>query len=84
MTNSALQVQKVWVDEAVERIPQQIMSLLDRDQPKFVVYSFGQSLKPAPHSLVTSANFYNVCTNYQITGEVVTKTTFRVRARAKL
>jgi hypothetical protein len=68
----------VWVDEAMERIPQQIMSLLQRDEPKFVVYAFGQSLKPAPHSLVTSANFYNLCTNYQITGEVISKTTFRV------
>jgi hypothetical protein len=72
------QASKVWVDEAVERIPQQIMSLLQRDEPKFVVYAFGQSLKPAPHSLVTSANFYNLCTNYQITGEVISKTTFRV------
>jgi hypothetical protein len=66
------------LDEAVERIPQQILSLLARDEPRFVVYAFGQSLRPAPRSLTTSANFYNLCTNYQITGEVITKTTFRV------
>lgn len=65
-------------DEVVERIPQQILSLLQRDEPRFVVYSFGQSLKPAPRSLATSSSFYNLCTNYQVTGEVITKTTFRV------
>jgi hypothetical protein len=77
------QMNKIFVDEAVERIPQQIMSLLKRDEPKFVVYAFGQSLKPAPHSLVTSADFYNLCTNYQITGEVITKTTFRVEGELR-
>lgn len=77
------QMNKIFVDEAVERIPQQIMSLLKRDEPKFVVYSFGQSLKPAPHSLVTSPDFYNLCTNYQITGEVITKTTFRVEGELR-
>jgi len=79
----ALQIQHVWTDEAVERIPQQILSLLQRDEPRFVVYAFGQALKPAPHSLVTSANFYNLCTNYQITGEVITKTTFHVEGELK-
>ncbi|MGV3771502.1 MAG: hypothetical protein ACO1QB_01280 [Verrucomicrobiales bacterium] len=67
-----------FTDEVVERIPQQIMSLLQLDEPRFVVYSFGQSLRPAPRSLVTSAQYYGLCTNYQVTGEVITKTTFRV------
>lgn len=65
-------------DPVVERIPQQILSLLKTDEPRIVVYAFGQSLKPAERSLVTSGNFYNICTNYQITGELVTKTVLRV------
>ncbi|MDX1953525.1 MAG: hypothetical protein SFY81_15230 [Verrucomicrobiota bacterium] len=65
-------------DDVVERIPQQIMSLVRTDEPKFVVYAFGQSLKPAERSLTTTAQFYNLCTNYQITGEVATKTVFRI------
>jgi hypothetical protein len=76
-------VQNVWSDRAVEQIPQQIMSLLQRDEPRFVVYAFGQSLKPAPQSLTTSADFYNLCTNYQVTGEVITKTTFRVEGELR-
>ncbi|MBI4326735.1 MAG: hypothetical protein HY674_15945, partial [Chloroflexi bacterium] len=65
-------------DQAYERLPLQILSLLKADEPRLVVYAFGQSLKPAERSLVTSGNFYNLCTNYQITGEVVTKTVLRV------
>lgn len=70
-------------DAAYERIPQQIMSLLKADEPRLVVYSFGQALKPAgppfsPPSIVAGGPFYGLCTNYQVTGEVVTKTVFRV------
>jgi hypothetical protein len=65
-------------DAAVERIPQQILSLLKTDEPRLVVYAYGQSLKPADRSLVTAAGFFNLCTNYQITGETVTKTLLRI------
>ena len=43
-----------------------------------MVYAFGQSLKPAARSLTSDPNFYHMCTNYQIAGEVTTKTVFRV------
>ena len=69
---------KVVTDEVVERLPQQILSLLRADEPRVVVYSYGQSLRPALNSLITKpGNFYGLCTNYQITGEYVTKTTLR-------
>lgn len=83
LNNHPRQVQHVWTDRAVEAIPQQILSLLQRDEPRFVVYAFGQALKPAPRSLTTSADFYNLCTNYQVTGEVITKTTFRVEGELR-
>jgi hypothetical protein len=71
-------------DEAVERIPRQIMSLLKLGEPRFVVYCYGQSLKPANNSLVLNApansGLFNLCTNYQITGEIVTRTLLRVEA----
>lgn len=78
LNRDLVQVRGVWTDRAVEYIPQQILSLLRKDEPRFVVYAFGQSLKPAPRSLTTDPDFYHMCTNYQITGEVITKTTFRV------
>ena len=71
-------VNYAWTDRIVEQIPMQILSLLQKDEPRFVVYAFGQALQPAPRSIETSAAFYGLYTNYQITGEVITKTTFRV------
>jgi len=65
-------------DATIERIPQQILGLLKCDEtPRVVVYTFGQTLKPAPRSRVTSGPFFGLCTNYQITAEVVTRSVVR-------
>jgi hypothetical protein len=65
-------------DAIYERIPQQILSLLKEDESYVVIYAFGQSLKPAADSIVTAPGDYRgLCTNYQITGEVATKTMIR-------
>ena len=66
-------------DEELERIPQQVMSLLTLNQdPRFVIYSFGQTLHPADHSQVTGGSFNGLCTNYQITAETATRAVVRV------
>jgi hypothetical protein len=66
-------------DEVMERIPQQVMSLLTLNQtPRFVIYSFGQTLHPADHSLVTGGTFNGLCTNYQITAESASRAVVRV------
>jgi hypothetical protein len=68
-------------DAVVERIPQQILGLLHgSDQPpRFVIYCYGQALKPAPKSLyLTSGPFFGLCTNYQITAEIATRAVVRV------
>jgi hypothetical protein len=69
-------------DAAYERIPQQILGLLKADSvPRFVIYSFGQTLKPAPRSLymgnIGSGRYRGLCTNYQIVAEVVTRAVVR-------
>jgi hypothetical protein len=65
-------------DALVERIPQQVLSLLRQPEPHFVIYAFGQSLKPAPGSLVTAPGpYFGICQNYQITGEQIVKTVVR-------
>jgi hypothetical protein len=77
-TNAA---QKIWgVNDAVcERIPQQVLGLLTLDKsPRFLVFAYGQALKPAPRSIVTSGPFFNLCTNYQVTAEAATRTVFRI------
>jgi hypothetical protein len=66
-------------DAACERIPQQVLGLLSCDHtPRFVVYSFGQALKPADRSLVTSGAFSRLCTNYQVMAEAATRAVIRV------
>ncbi len=77
-TSSQNQTSYGLTDEVVEGIPRRILGLLKVDEPRFVVYAFGQSLKPADRSITTDINFYNLCTNYQVMGEIVTKTIFRV------
>ncbi|HWW00075.1 MAG TPA: pilus assembly PilX N-terminal domain-containing protein [Candidatus Acidoferrum sp.] len=66
-------------DDVMERIPQQILGLLKGGEaPRFVIYSYGQALKPAVRSIVTSGPYFGLCTNYQITAEVVTRAVVRI------
>jgi hypothetical protein len=66
-------------DAVYERIPQQVLGLLRCEStPRFVVYSYGQALKPATGSLVTSGTYSQMATNYQVTAEVATRAVVRV------
>ena len=66
-------------DEVLERLPQQVLSLLRADEPRFVIYSFGQTLKPAPNAVnLRPGPLYGIATNYTITGEYVTKSVLRL------
>lgn len=81
-------------DEDYERIPQEILSLLKVGEPRFVVYAWGQSLKPArlgvqydgagkidptqPLSGPSIDPATKVANNYQVTGEVATRAVVRV------
>jgi hypothetical protein len=66
-------------DQAYERIPQQILGLLRVDTvPRFVIYAYGQALKPAEHSLVNSGGLFGLVTNYQVTAEVATRSVVRI------
>ena len=64
-------------DAAYERLPQQVLSLLrGDDDPRFVIYAYGQALKPK--DIYFGQNNFNLCTNYQITGEFVIRTVCHV------
>jgi hypothetical protein len=63
-------------DEVVERIPQQIMGLLKVGEPQFVIYAWGQSLRPK--NLYLSSPNNNLCTNYEITGEFLSRSVCHV------
>ena len=62
-------------DEVVERIPRRMMSLVKKDDPRLVVYAFGQALEPAPNGRYRGLGQFNgIVTNYVPTAEFVTKT----------
>jgi hypothetical protein len=62
-------------DEAIERIPQQIMSLLQCDHtPRYVIYSYGQTLKPSQNSM--GAN--GVPSSYQVMAEAAYRAVVRI------
>jgi hypothetical protein len=60
-------------DFAYEQIPQQIISLLRVGQPRFVIYAYGQALKPQRIDSSTG-----LVENYQVTAEFATRTVVRI------
>jgi hypothetical protein len=73
------QLQNGLNDAVYEWLPQQVMGLLRNSEPRFVVYSYGQTLRPARASLYLGGGpFSGICTNYQVTAEVATRTVLRV------
>ena len=79
------QLQNGISDEMYEWLPQQVMSLLHvSDSPRYVIYSYGQTLKPAPNGIstanITLANgqpAFGMITNYQVTAEAATRAVVR-------
>jgi hypothetical protein len=60
-------------DYAYEQIPAQILSLLRVGSPRFVIYAYGQALKPTDIDPSTGQ-----VRNYQITAEHATRTVIRI------
>ena len=80
-TNGAYSPVHYGISEAAyERIPQQILGLLQCEPaPRFVIYSYGQALKPADKSLITASGpYFQLCTNYQVVAEAATRTVVRI------
>ena len=72
------EVQERWgiPDAVYEWIPMQILSLLRCEDRRFVVFAYGQALRPA--DIVPSGPFMGLCTNYQVTAEAAAKATYRI------
>ncbi len=61
-------------DAAYERIPQSILSLVRVGSPRYVIFAYGQALKPADHSVYQGSGYFGLVTNYAIASEAVTRT----------
>ena len=77
-------------DAVYEWLPQQMMSLLTCPTgPRYVVYCYGQTLKPAQDALVTSsqtlaggASSFGLVTNYQVVAESAARAVIRLDRHA--
>jgi hypothetical protein len=79
LNTNTIQLARGITDAAYERIPQQILSLLrGDDDPRFVIYAFGQALRPAENSLVQAGPLIRLCTNYAVTAESASRTVVRI------
>jgi hypothetical protein len=81
--NNASQQQYGISDEVYEWLPQQLMSLLrvsgsPQAPTRYVIYSYGQTLQPAPNGVVTGGGFFGMVTNYQVTAETATRAVVEV------
>ena len=81
-TNSATQLGYGISDQVYECLPEKIMSLLRMEESRYVIYAWGQALKPAANSIQIGVPpgdpRFKLCTNYQITAEMATRTVLRV------
>jgi hypothetical protein len=65
-------------DEMYEWLPQQAMSLLRVGTPRYVIYSYGQALKPAPLPNGVFVGGSLLVTNYQVVSEMATRVVVRL------
>jgi hypothetical protein len=68
-------------DAVYEWLPQQTLGLLRiSTTPRYVVYCYGQTLKPAPGGVVLDGSqYFNLITNYTVVAESATRTVVTVR-----
>ena len=65
-------------DEMYEWLPQQMMGLVRGSESRYVLYCFGQTLKPAPSGTVLSGPYFQLVTNYQVVAESVIRAVVRI------
>ena len=78
--SDATQQQNGISDELYEWVPQQVMGLLRiAPMPRYVVYCYGQALRPAPNSVFLGAGGnFGLVTNYQVVAESAARALIRV------
>jgi len=66
-------------DELYEWLPQQMMGLVRvTTTPRYVIYCYGQALRPAVNGVVTSSANFGMITNYQIVAESAARAVIHV------
>ncbi len=71
MQNDPVQLQyhSLINDQMSEWLPQETMGLLKLGTPRYVIYCYGQALKPAQNGILPSGTYALMCTNYTVVSE---------------
>jgi hypothetical protein len=76
--NNAAQQTNGISDEMYEWLPQQVMSLVRVGTPRYVIYTYGQALKPASGGTYLGAGpYFGMVTNYQVVSEIASRAVVR-------
>ena len=68
-------------DEVYEWLPQQALGLLRvNTEPRYTIYTYGQTLKPTLNGTVLNGNFFGLITNYQVVAESAARATVTVQS----
>jgi len=65
-------------DEMYEWLPQQVMGLVRGTEQRYVLYCWGQALRPAPGGKVLGGTYSQLVTNYQVVAESAVRAVVRV------
>jgi hypothetical protein len=65
-------------DEMYEWLPQQMMGLVRGTEQRYVLYCWGQALRPAPGGKVLGGTYSQMVTNYQVVAESAVRAVVRV------
>jgi hypothetical protein len=80
LNTSSPQITNGISDEMYEWLPQQTLSLLRvSSAPRYVIYCYGQTLKPAPDGVETGSTDFGMVTNYQVVAETATRAVVQFR-----
>jgi hypothetical protein len=78
--NGSAQQQFDVSDEIYEWLPQQTLGLLRLGSPRYVIYCYGQALRPAPNGTVLSSG---LVTNYQVVAESTARAVMSVQPQVQ-
>jgi hypothetical protein len=72
-------------DATYEWLPQQMMGLVrESSTPRYVIYCYGQTLRPAPGGLVTGSTDFGMITNYQVVAESAVRAVVTVQKQVNM
>jgi hypothetical protein len=72
-------------DATYEWLPQQMMGLVRASStPRYVIYCYGQALRPAPGGMVNASSNFGLITNYQVVAESAVRAIVTVQKQVNM